>query len=196
MKYSKMKDRIQPSWVKMGDPASCYSFFYFEWLLDRICDVSHPKERYRSLLETLFRVIIFQDANRESDGLDLRLQYNNLPRLARSKQIHPIDLNRPCSVLEVLIALCLRIEENILSDEVGNRTSIWFWTIMENMNLDHMDNNNFDWVYVNEAIDIFINRTYGPRGERGPFYIPYSVKDLRTVELWYQAMWYITANLT
>ena len=81
-------------------------------------------------------------------------------------------------------------------DEIGDRTSIWFWTMMENLELDIMDERRYDDYYVNQVIDKFLNRKYGPNGEGGPFYLPYSVKDLREVELWNQAMWFITANLT
>ena len=59
-----------------------------------------------------------------------------------------------------------------------------------------MDERRYDEYYVNQVIDKFLNRTYEPDGKGGPFYIPYSVKDLREVELWYQAMWFITAYLT
>ena len=89
------------------------------------------------------------------------------------------------------------MEQDILqNDDIGNRTSIWFWMMMENMELHIMDERRYDDYYVNQVIDKFLNRKYGPNGEGGPFYLPYSSKDLREVELWYQAMWFITANLT
>ena len=178
--------------------APAYSFFYFEWLLDKICDNSHPREQFRSLLEGLWRreyyAVIFLDKNRVSDGLTLRIEYNSIPR---SKKLSPEELSQPCSVLEALIALCIRIEQDILIDDnMGNRISIWFWTMMENMELHFMDERRYDDYYVNQVIDKFLNRKYGPNGEGGPFYIPYSSKDLRDVELWNQAMWFITANMT
>lgn len=195
-----MKGLIQPSSVilsKRRNVAEQYSFLYFEWLLDIICDNTHPREKFRSLLEALWRreyyAIIFLDKNRVSDGLSLRADYNSRNR--RNK-LSPEEMSMPCTVLEALIALCIRMERDILSDEIGNRTSVWFWMMMENMDLNVMDERRFDDYYVNQVIDKFLNRKYGPDGEGGPFYIPYSMKDLREVELWMQAMWFITANMT
>ena len=203
MKLQKMNDHILPSseMSKTNKPTEfkC-SFFYFEWLLDRICDKSHPKERYRSLLENLwireYYPIIFLDQNRVSDGLTLRSEFNSLKRIPTVNKLSPDELSQPCTVLETLIALSIRIERDILTDDIGDRTSVWFWTMMENMELDIMDERRYDEYYVNTVVDKFLNRHYGPNGEGGPFYIPYSMKDLREVELWMQAMWYITANLT
>lgn len=198
-----MRDLIQPSLVMVRNkPKSEFrcSFFYFEWLLDRICDHSHPKEKFRSLLETLwmreYYPIIFLDKNRVSDGLTLRTEFNSLRRIPAGNKLSPDELSQPCTVLEALIALSVRIERDILCDDIGDRTSVWFWTMMENMELDVMDERRYDEYYVNTVVDKFLNRHYGPNGEGGPFYIPYSMKDLREVELWMQAMWYITANLT
>ena len=197
-----MNDHTQPSWVKMVRPRKdiSYPFFYFEWLLDKICDQTHPREKYRSLLEALwsreYYAIIFMDKNRVSDGLTLRMNFNSVKRIPWKQKLTPNELAMPCTVLEALIALCIRMEQDILMDDLGDRTSVWFWTIMENMDLHVMDERRYDEYYINQVIDKFLNRKYGPDGEGGPFYIPYSAKDLREVELWYQAMWFITANLS
>ena len=198
-----MRDHILPSLEMPRNSKKSeysYSFLYFEWLLDKICDKSHPKDKFRSLLENLwtreYYPIIFLDKNRVSDGLTLRTEFNNLKRVPIGNKLSPDELSQPCTVLEALTALCIRIERDILCDDIGDRTSVWFWTIMENMELDVMDERRYDEYYVNTVIDKFLNRHYGPNGEGGPFYIPYSMKDLREVELWMQAMWYITANLT
>ena len=115
-----------------------YSFLYFEWLLDHICDVNHPRERFRSLLEALWRreyyAIIFKDKNRVSDGLALRQTFNSHPKISRGKKLSPEEISQPCTVLEALIALCIHMEQDILMDEdMGNRTAMWFWLMMENM---------------------------------------------------------------
>jgi hypothetical protein len=177
-------------------PSRDYPFLYFEWLLHWVCDSNHPKDQYWSLLEHLFlreyTYTLIMDNNRERDGLSLRDMYN---KTARKKDIlSSVEMSTPCSVLEVLIALSMRIESDILANDVGGRTSVWFWTMMENMDLHVMDGRRYDSYYINNVIDKFLDRKYGPEGQGGPFYIPYTTKDLRTVELWYQAMWYITAN--
>lgn len=174
-----------------------YSFLYFEWLLDKVCDDNHHRVDYRSLLEALWRrkydyIPVFMDKNRASDGLALRGIFNSCNL---GQKLSPDEMSMTVTVLEVLIALSMRIETDILCDSnVGNRTAVWFWTIMENMDLHVMDERRFDEYYIDQVLDKFVKRTYGPNGEGGPFYIPYSVKDLRQVELWKQAMWYITAN--
>lgn len=44
--------------------------------------------------------------------------------------------NRPCSVLEMIIALAIRLEEHIMDDpDIGNRTGQWFWDMIVSLGL-------------------------------------------------------------
>ena len=91
-------------------------------------------------------------------------------------------------MLEMMVALCLRCEEQIMcNEEDGNRTGEWFNGMMNSLGL-------IEIVYEKEAYDIlsrFANHAYEPDGKGGLFTIPNCGKDMRTAEIWYQAMWYL-----
>lgn len=130
------------------------------------------------------------DENRQKDGLDLRYRFCYEFGYEDSKLALELD-DKPCSVLEMIIALAIRFEEQILSDpEYGNRSSLWFWNMMENLGLRGMDDKNFDEGKVDEIVEKFLHREYEKDGSGGLFYIPNCPRDLRRVETWYQACWY------
>ena len=132
------------------------------------------------------------DENRYEDGLSLRkrfayeLGYSN-------DHITNIMGDDPCSVLEMMIALAIRCEEHIMDDiEYGDRTSQWFWTMIDNAGFGSLTDLNFNSREAEYIIDRVLNRKYGPCGEGGFFYIKNNCNvDLRGVELWYQLNWYL-----
>ena len=100
--------------------------------------------------------------------------------------------DRPCSVLEMLIALAMRCEEHIMDDpDIGNRTGQWFWSMITNLGLGSMTDAKFDRVKINHVILIFLDRKYKPNGEGGLFTVRNCPRDLRTIEIWYQMCWYL-----
>lgn len=74
---------------------------------------------------------------------------------------------------------------------VGNRTAQWFWSMINNLDLGSMTDSRFDKRFVDERLDIFLNRKYEPDGKGGLFRIRGCDRDLRTVEIWYQLCWYL-----
>ena len=74
----------------------------------------------------------------------------------------------------------------------GNRTSQWFWIMLTNLGLNGMDDDHFDEYEANRIIDRFLNREYEADGsEGGIFVLEKPFRDLRDVELWIQANWFI-----
>ena len=152
-----------------------------------ICDkryIGHAS--YNMLLKYLnkkkFTYILPLDENRLLDGLDLRFRFAD-------ENSYYIDGD--CSVLEMMVALSLRCEEHIMSDdEIGNRTGRWFWEMIDNLGLESMYD-NFDKVYADKIIYRFLNREYEPNGDGGLFTVHNRNVDLRKVEIWYQLMWYL-----
>lgn len=163
---------------------------YEQWLYDIVCKDLFPKSiSYDRLLSYLshreFTVIIPKDLNRAKDGVDLRLRYEMLTGECP-------DLNIPCSVLEMMIALAIRCEETIMDDPAyGDRTAQWFWSMIKNLGLYSMTDNRFNLNYVCATIDRFLDRAYEPNGEGGLFKINNCKYDLRDVEIWYQLCWYL-----
>lgn len=121
------------------------------------------------------------DANRADDGIQLRRDLG-------------FESDSKCSILEMLIALAMRMENDIMyNPEEGDRTAQWFWEMLVNMGLGAQSDRNYEPTYVNSCIERFIRREYDADGGNGGiFTVNNPRRDLRTVELWYQAMWYLS----
>lgn len=165
---------------------------YYKWLLKFICNIENRKYHYHKLLShlhnSIFDYTLDMDSNREGDGINLRYRFLRDIGIRDSKFMS----KEPCSVLEMLIALSLRCEEQIMDDpDMGNRTSHWFWGVIRSLGLISMDDYIFDKGYADTIINRFINREYKSNGEGGLFTIPNCEKDMRDVEIWYQMCWYL-----
>lgn len=169
---------------------------YFEWMYQLVRKDGYSKRlSYRKLFTHLhdieFTYIIRMDGNRAEDGIDLRYRFG-YERQYNNTIIATYLNDRPCSVLEMLIALAIRCEEHIMDDpDIGNRTGQWFWNMISNLGLSSLDDTRFDSGYLNRVIARFLNREYKRNGEGGLFTVKNSKYDLRTVEIWYQMCWYL-----
>jgi hypothetical protein len=166
---------------------------YFEWMYQLV--YNNRRLSYRKLLSYLHNVefiyIIGMDGNRAEDGIDLRYRFG-YEQGYDSQTISTFLDNRPCSVLEMLIALAIRCEEHIMDDpDIGNRTGQWFWNMIINLGLGSMDDSKFDENYVEDVVSRFLDRKYKRNGEGGLFTVEHFKNDLRTVEIWYQMCWYL-----
>lgn len=166
---------------------------YFDWMCKKI-DVDGTKANFSRLLSHLhnteFIFSIPRDANRAEDGLGLRY------RFAYETGLPETQLEGPCSVLEMMVALVIRCEETIMDDPlVGDRTGQWFWGMIVNLGLGFMDNARFDVDFVNEVVTRFLYRRYEPNGRGGLFTIKDCPYDLREVEIWYQLNWYLDTKV-
>ena len=153
---------------------------YFEQLYKRVWDADYQNYSalLRQLYETEFRYSLKRDGNRAADGVDLRRRYR-------------FYSDKPCNVLEMMIALAVRCEESVMTNSgFGDRTSRWFWLMITNLGLWTMTDEFYNRQRVRDILDIFMDRRYAPNGEGGLFALPYCGKDLRDVDIWYQAMWY------
>lgn len=168
---------------------------YFEWMCDLVCDGRFAKSiTYRQLLtflhDTEFIYFVPYDENRAAEGIALRYRFC----LLHNCEDMEYYLAGPCSVLEMLIALAIRCEENIMDDpEKGNRTSQWFWSMITNLGLGSMSDSNFNEWLVNDVITRFLNREYEPDGRGGLFTVKNWNRDMRTAEIWHQLMAYINS---
>ena len=165
---------------------------YFEWMYGLVCDdVTSYQELFHFLHGVDFTYTIDMDGNRFDDGINLRYRFADECGYSEQMVAKYLD-TRPCSVLEMLLALAIRLEEHIMSDpERGDRTRIWFWTMISNLELDDMIDSKFDADYVGNAVQRLLNREYERDGEGGLFRIKHCKYNLRNVEIWYQANWYL-----
>ena len=165
---------------------------YFNWLCKLVSDRQHTrfKEVLKLLHEKEFIYIIDMDGNRYEDGIELR--YRFAYECGHDYRIIASCLDtRPCSILEMMIALALRCEEHIMDDySIGNRTAQWFWDMMNSLGLGRMDDIHVQKDVFDEIIDTFLNRNYAPNGKGGLFTVHNGRRDMRSVEIWYQACAY------
>lgn len=150
-----------------------FDYDYYNWLCGHVVSPRHPyKKLLRHLHDVYFFYTIQADVNRERDGIDLFHRYNienNLP-----------DYSEPdhCSVLEMMVALAIRIEEQIMSDsKEGDRTGQWFWGMITNLGLASETDDCYDQGTVDNCLSIFLNRMYASDGRGGLFTVNDSIYD-------------------
>ena len=167
---------------------------YFEWLFDLDCRDRYSKDvSYKKLLmllhNTKFKYFIPNDKNRADEGLYLRYRFTQVNNYDEEIADY---IDGPCSVLEMMIALAIHCEENIMDNpDVGDRTTQWFWGMINSLGLGSMMDDRFDRKYSEMVIQRFLDREYEPNGKGGLFTIPNCKDDLRDVEIWYQLNWYL-----
>ena len=172
------------------------NFEYFEWMCDLVCDEENlEKVTYHQLMRRLheidFEYTIAMDGNRAADGTDLRYRFAYEKSYSGPIIAAYLD-DRPCSVLEMMIALSIRCEEHIMYDpDEGNRTGQWFWNMVVSLGLGGMTDEKFNPKYVDMVIHRFLARNYKPNGEGGLFTVHNTRRDLRTIEIWYQMCAYL-----
>lgn len=113
---------------------------YFDWL----CMIDIPDGYRRSdysmllnlLMNTEFHWVVPRDENRAKDGLELRDIYEQ-------ETGEWCDAYGSCSVLEMLTALAIRCNDEIMyNPDDPKRADIWFWMFIENLGLAVFKNEN------------------------------------------------------
>ena len=170
---------------------------YFNWLCSLVKD-SKPFSRssYTKLLTYLYRTefvyIMPMDGNRYADGENLRYRFGYERGIEDPIIASCLD-DTPCSILEMMVALAFRCEEHIMfNPAVGTQSGRWFWMMIKNLGLEHMTDRQYNIEYVNSVIWRFLDRQYDADGKGGLIYIPNTKYDLRTMEIWYQMMRYLS----
>ena len=174
---------------------------YFNWLCEKVNLYSSDNDMYTNLIDSLrnreFYSIIANDDNRAADGKYLRVTYDE-----EFTDIHyQGDFDAPCTVLEMLIALAERMDDDILySSELGPRVDVWFWMMIHNLGLDYATddhyalNDNYGQTYVDHVLDMFLNRKYKANGVGGLFPLREPHENQRNLEIWFQMNDYISEN--
>lgn len=160
---------------------------YFDWLYDKAFGNNyHFRELAMYLFQTPFMYVLERDENRAINGVGLRYQFG-------------VDLgDEPCSMLEMMVRLAMDIED-ILDNNEDDRTHEWVGLMLDNAGFGRFDDNYiiyYDDYSIDELhrlIDKVMYREY-PRDGRGSFFPTHRDVDMRRVELWYQAMWYLVDN--
>lgn len=176
---------------------------YFEWITSIVIPDKNIKHSYYKLLELLHNIDYEYsnplDQNRESDGKDLRYHFAYRAKLPESVIQENLVKRNGCSVLEMLIALSFKIEEEIMYDPTkGDRTSEWFGLMLYNLGLTEFSDQN--WIYgitdnnVYSIVKRFLDNDIDPYGNGGLFIFkkPKTDGSIRSADIWTQANWYIS----
>ncbi|MBR5862192.1 MAG: hypothetical protein IKZ08_02585 [Bacteroidales bacterium] len=169
---------------------------YFEWLCDIVGgSVATESVSYSGLLMRLhsidFRWQRALDADRADWGVEMRYRFAQTQGYGDDFDVR-VHLGGTCTVLEMMIALAVRCEEDIMADpEYGDRTSQWFWSMIVSLGLGSMHNANLDVDHVDAVIQKFLDREYGSDGKGGLFTLRNAPFDAREVDIWYQLCWYL-----
>lgn len=159
---------------------------YFRWLCSKVeADRCPEYMRYSKLLSDLagqeyrWDPTIESDANRADDGLNLRLLYFN-------ETGNKAGWSAPCTVLEMLIAMSIRIEMDIMGYPGEDCPDRWFWETLGNLGLLEMTDDEYDPGFVDFVIQRWLTRTYKRNGAGGLFPLRKPSSDQRLVPIWDQ----------
>ena len=167
---------------------------YFDWIVNLVC-TQYEAVTYSRLLHALHDIEfvwdIEMDGNRAIDGINLRPMFAENCGVSFEAQRKVLD--GPCSVLEMMIALAYRCENGIMGDdEYGDRTGLWFWTMLNNIGLSDMTDNDFNEEAVRYSVERFMYHKYNRDGTCGGlFVVPHPMHDMRKTDIWYQLNWYL-----
>lgn len=162
---------------------------YFKWLISIIDDPYYRP--YGSLLSFLYDeefrwdFAIPTDSARADDGIELRALYFS------ETYDNELDMDEPCSVLEMLIAMSTRIERDITGEPGFDHPEKWFWQMIENLDLLSETDRHFDEHYVTNVVGNWMARNIKPDGYGGVFPLRHPHADQRIVPIWDQMSAYV-----
>lgn len=168
---------------------------YFQWLTYPLAEERSDRS-YKFLLARLhsitFTHYVPNDGNRAYDGERLREVF--VDDLGLGEYEFSLLIQRPCSVLEMLVGLSRRIPEMVSDKEPAQ----WFWEMIDNLDLSRYSDdayyNEGGIVYVRDIVLNMMKRNYTYGGDGGLFPLRNPKKDQRKVEIWYQLQNYLNEN--
>lgn len=167
---------------------------YFVWLCELVGNRPEYSMLLRELFNTPFFVVLPMDENRVDDGLSLRYRYSIARGLSAQDRLNLKRLH-PCSILEVMVSLAVRSEEEYMRAGEDNTTGKWFWYMVSSLGLQGMIDVVYDSSIVQEVLRKMMVRDYSPDGAGSLFYIPGCKEDLRVIEIWYQCMTFLNSYI-
>ena len=166
---------------------------YRLWLNNKVSnDISSA---YGQLLAILWRTEFVaeyeNDINRMEDAKGLRDEF--VATLDISNDDYMKLKNTPVRLIEVMISLADRINDIISLDD---NTARYFWEMVASMEMQKLDDSNFNASSAQKHIDILLGHKYKRNGRGGLFFIrdigpEYNAAGL---DIWSQAMAWINSK--
>lgn len=167
---------------------------YLQYLLWRggLQKFTQYHKLFRALHNIVFTYIFERDDNRDEDGYDLREDYE-IPNYF-DKDIKKAFYDRDTSVLEVLIGLSIRVDNDFIGDPVEEHPEKFFMEMIKNFGLIKFKNNNYREYEIIKIVNRWMNREFEKNGQGSPFPVRYDRRDQRKLEIWDQMNSYINEN--
>lgn len=178
---------------------------YLRWLYFDVLD--GPERRfktYNSLFETLllepYIPLHHMDRNRFKDALTMRNEYilgdlvgyggpYESSEECKDCKDEIEDILPECSVLEMLIALAVRMEKEIMAPANGDNDYFrWFWGMICTLELDDFDEKHYDEGWIKKITDDFL------RGERYIFRLKGGPEVNDGLQIWDQMNRFLVEN--
>lgn len=162
---------------------------YHDWMCDKM-RINLPEHRNYTLLLTHLddKAFIFThplDENREIDGKYLRQEFLDEEGLGKD-----LFWEGDASILEVLVAMSIRIETEI-TGEIGNdHIERWFWVMIHNLGLDKFRDDRYDERKIDEILDAWLNGD----AKKDVFPLKKMTHKTDNFDLWYRMQLYLTEN--
>ena len=165
---------------------------YYDWLMDIIKGPDRYSRVLKDLWDIEFYSIVPNDDNRAADGVELRYYFEDYTG-------EHCDKRGACTVLEMMIGLAMRMEDDFLYDVTyGDRTYQWFWDMFYCLGLSEFDDFKYDYLAVRDIVFDFLDRAIvdegGRRSVRTLFPAPTgqrSIIEWNDMEIWWQMNKYI-----
>lgn len=173
------------------------SDWYAIWLTKLVGGSKCRSMTIQTMLDIEFYSDIHEmDKNRMSDAIALRRSYIAEKNISDSSFYYA-----PPSVLEVLVGLINRIENDILTEENNITAEEIFEMFLENLSIEFVY--DWDWdctqeTYVRQQIFKFLDRNYNPDGSDGNIFVVHDLPcnvDLRKKDIWSQAQWWLREKI-
>ena len=155
---------------------------YYTYLVDK---TGLDDREYSVMLSTLFCIPfewshkIPMDANRANDGLAMRSEYE------LDTNMHA-DVVGDCNVLEMLVALAIRID-SVMGVPGEDHFDEWFCLMIDNLGLTpEMDPSG-----IRDVVNRWMRRDIDHNGNGGLFPLEHTSEDQRELSIWDQMTCYI-----
>lgn len=150
-------------------------------------------EKIFKLLHNIsFSYVLYRDNNRAEDGVALRKIYLENNYLA--DHLLKMFQNRECSVLEMLIGLAIRVDNEYIGDPGEEHPEYFFIEMIENLGLCRLKQGPHMNRVVYTIAKTWMDRKFKRNGQGSPFPVKYDDRDQRELEIWDQMNSYVNEN--
>lgn len=133
------------------------------------------------------------DDNLVENGMNLRREFLENSRAGLKFYEIYGGFEFECTILELLVYISVKIEDEIMTnDAFGERYSEWFWLMIDNLGLKSAKNSYYSEEKVCQILENFIEKRYRRNGKGGLFVINSSKIDVKELDIWSQAMSFLT----